>query len=233
MGFLSGLLGGGDPAMAGAAGMGAAPAMPPMPHMSEQGIPNVMGGINQSLAQNQQVGQRRASGGGGFRNVLGIIGDALLINSGHAPIYGPAMQQRRRGEALANALGQLEPGMAELFATDPGVALQVYKMKHPDAKEPPGMVQEYQWRQHLPENERGDYDKYVRSRQFNPFGAPITLGPNDIYEPGGGGAPEATGGEITATNPETGAKVRFNQQSGQWEPAGGATDQPSPTFPGQ
>ena len=224
MNFLGNLFGGGMQAMAG---------MQP----DQMGVPDQMGGVNQALGQNQAMGQQQQQGGmfrqgGGLRNVLGIIGDALLVQSGHAPMYGPQMRQKRMGQALSNYLGKLDPGLADIIAENPEMGMQLYKMQHPDAKEPPAIVQEYLWRQHLPENERGGYDKYVESRKFNPFGTPITLGPGDRYEPSGG-APEAeASGEVTATGPN-GEKVRFNQQTGQWEPAGGATDQPSPTFPGQ
>lgn len=47
----------------------------------------------------------------------------------------------------------------------------------------------------------------------------------------GGGAPAPTPGEVTATNPKTGEKVRYNPQTHSWEPMGGATaSAPSPTF---
>lgn len=47
--------------------------------------------------------------------------------------------------------------------------------------------------------------------------SPVTLGPNDtVEEPGA--APQ---GEVTATNPSTGEKVRWNGSA--WEPMGGQT----------
>jgi hypothetical protein len=50
--------------------------------------------------------------------------------------------------------------------------------------------------------------------------SPVTLGAGDtIEEPGAGGG----GGEVTATNPTTGEKVRYNSQTGAWEPMGGQT----------
>jgi hypothetical protein len=58
--------------------------------------------------------------------------------------------------------------------------------------------------------------------------SPVTLGAGDtVEEPGAGGG----GGEVTATNPTTGEKVRYNSQTGAWEPMGGQKADPSGTFP--
>lgn len=43
-------------------------------------------------------------------------------------------------------------------------------------------------------------------------------------------SPQPAGEEVTATNPQTGQKVRLNHQTGQWEPIGGAGLGPR-TFP--
>lgn len=82
------------------------------------------------------------SRGNGLLNVLGVIGDALLVHSGRAPIYGPRMQQRRMGEALGNYLGKLDPGLAEIIAQNPEVGFQLYKMMHPPAPQDLEIVRE-------------------------------------------------------------------------------------------
>lgn len=38
---------------------------------------------------------------GTLRNVLGALGDAFLVQSGHAPVYGPRMEQQKIGQAMA------------------------------------------------------------------------------------------------------------------------------------
>ena len=231
--FLGNLSGQQQPQMPGFAGGQFPTGQMPAPQMGQQPID-----LNAALQRNAALGQQQQAQkpkggffrqGGTFSNVLGAIGDALLVHSGRNPVYAPAQQRRRSGEALANYLGNLDPGLAELISTDPELGMSLYKMKNPAAKEPPAFVQEYLYRQGLPDDQRKSFDEFANMRKFNPFAAPITLGPGDTYEGPGGGQPEAQ--EQTATGPN-GEKVRYNPQSGQWEPMGGATgSEPSPTFP--
>lgn len=97
--------------------------------------PPMMDPIKEALAKNALMPKPQGGGfmkeGGTFRNILGAIGDALLVHSGHAPIYAPHMQQKRLGQALANYLGNLEPGLAEIMQRNPEVGLSLYKMQHP------------------------------------------------------------------------------------------------------
>lgn len=196
-----------------------------------------MGGLEQSLAQNQALAQQRQQMQPpkqklGIGEIIGLIGDAARGWKGQEPVYGPRMQERRkqqsRNAALSNYLDDPEGAIRALFAAgDPETALAVMKARQ--GGEPPAFVQEYQYRQGLPEDQRKEYDAYAQARKFNPYGAPLVLNPGDVFEGGGPqGAPEAP---QTATNPETGEKVQFNPQSGQWEPVGGASASPAPTFP--
>jgi hypothetical protein len=148
----------------------------------------------------------------------------LLIQSGHAPMYGPAKKQRKIGEALQSYLGNMDPGLAQIFEADPETGLALYKYKHPQA---PAGVEGFEYYRKADPQTRSDYEKYLKLIHPS-FMSPITLGPNDTYDPGGGDT--SGGGEATATGPN-GEKIRFNPQSGAWEPMGGQTAPPSGNFP--
>jgi len=105
----------------------------------QQMVPG-MGGLEQSLAQNQALGQQRQRQVNpdhikpNFANVLGLIGDAVRGFKGQPATYGPAMQQRQRqaqmGDALANYLGNNDAALAEIMRADPETGMALYKMTH-------------------------------------------------------------------------------------------------------
>lgn len=161
--------------------------------------------LNTALAQNA-LQPRPQQEGGGFlapgsksANILGMIGDALSIIGGGQPTYAPyALQERKRKKmsvALQNYLGQSNAAIGEMVGAgiDLGDALSIYKMTHPEAEKPPAFIQEYLYRQGLDPEQRKSFDEFANLRKFNPFGAPITLGPGDTIEtPGGPAAAPAT-----------------------------------------
>ena len=190
-----------------------------------------MGMPSVAIGQPQQQRPRKSFKDSGFANVLGQLGDALLVSSGRAPMYAPQKARREEmarreqtGAALANYLGNLDPAIAELIRSDPAVGMEVFKATRPKAPDKPSFVEEYEYRQGLDPTARGEFDSYAERRKFNPFAAPITMEQGDVLEEGG--APS----EVTATGPN-GEKVRLNPQSGQWEPVGGQTETPSGNFP--
>lgn len=149
----------------------------------------------------EQPRPKKAFRDSGFANVLGMLGDALLVHGGRAPMYAPMRQQRmdeqrqeKANQAIGNYLGNLDPALRELIMqAGPGAGMKAYEMAHPQAKDPPGMIQEFRLREQMSDAERGEYDNYVEKRRFNPYGAPITLGPGDTYEAGGDEPPAANG----------------------------------------
>lgn len=233
MAFLNFLEGSSNPlaALMGGASPGFAGGMFPQQDLA---LPDLMSGVTNAFARNQQMGQQQPRAPKqklGIGDIIGLIGDAARGWKGQEPIYGPRMQEMRkqqsRNEALSNYLDDPEGAIRALFAAgDPETALAVMKARQ--GAEPPAFVQEYQYRQGLPEDQRKEYDAYAAVRKFNPFGAPLVLNPGDVYE---GGGPSASEAPQTATNPQTGEKVQYNPESGQWEPVGGASASPAPTFP--
>lgn len=72
------------------------------------------------------------SGGHGFRDFLGQLGDVLLVANGGQPIYTPKMQQRKLGEAMASYLG--DPNLAQIALQDPNAAYKFYGDKREDQR---------------------------------------------------------------------------------------------------
>ena len=140
-------------------------------------------GIAQALAQNAELGQRQALMaaqeprglfGGGIGNVLGRIGDALLVANGHQPMYAPKAEARRKNQAIRNYLGQLDPELAALIGSglEGGTAVDLYKLRHPKPEGQPSFVQEFLYRQGLDPDAQKAFDAYADRRKFNPFMAP-------------------------------------------------------------
>jgi hypothetical protein len=101
-------------------------------------------------------------------------------------------------------------------------------MQHP-ASEVPSGLKEFQYYQGLDPTTRAAYEKFLQITHPAMM-APITLGPNDTYDPGGyyPGTGSGGGGDITATGPN-GEKVRYNPQTHAWEPMNGGQSGASPT----
>lgn len=245
MSFLSNLMGGGQ-AMAGGGQAGGAMPMPAMPG-AEGGLGGLSSGLDAALASNQQQQMQAAAkpkGPSGFMNALGMIGDALLVNSGHAPMYAPHREARmaeekkaRLGQMLGNYLGNLEPGLAEIFAEDPGAGMSLYKMKHPAEKDDtPSAVREFEYYSHLPPEQQPGYRKFRGLTRPQIIGSPTTG--YSVYDPESEGAPPgAPNGDAPTVNSQeeydalpTGARYR-DSQGNPGVKRGGPTATPSVPFP--
>jgi hypothetical protein len=195
------------------------------------GVPD----INASLAANALKPHPESKGlfhqGGTVRNILGAIGDAFLVQSGHEPVYAKRMQQQRLASALGNYLGNLDPGMAEIFEQSPEVGMSLYKLKHP-TNETPAALKEYEYYKGLQGPDRGSFEQYLKLTHPGMM-SPITLGPGDTYDPGTGGAslPHVTDQASYDAVPAGG---QYTTPDGNIRTKGGATaSTPSPTFPGR
>lgn len=63
---------------------------------SQQQLPRVSGGTDAGLFGFLPKGLQQ----GRLRDILGAVGDGLLIEGGHAPIYAPRQEARQQGQAL-------------------------------------------------------------------------------------------------------------------------------------
>jgi hypothetical protein len=210
--------------------------IPQLPGAGIPQLPDMAGGIDQALQHNQQLAQQRqaiqrpqrGAGGGGIRDFLGRLGDALLVANGRSPIYAQRIQQRqederrtRVGSALAQLLGGGDASMAALFQDDPDAGLAVYKATH-EKDDKPAAFDEFEHYMRLPDEQKPAYEKYLRLKHPGMM-APISLGPNDTLE---------TPGQEAIAEDANGNRIRYNPQSGAWEPVGGPTDSnPSVPFP--
>lgn len=123
-----------------------------MPGVEQPAIPQ----LQQPMERPQGQGGFFSHGlGGGIRDFLGILGDALLVQSGHQPMYGPTKQRKRVGQALQSYLGNLDPGLAEIFAADPETGFALYKMAHPAAPQDLEIVRELRAAGIDPQSEEG------------------------------------------------------------------------------
>ena len=171
----------------------------------------------------------------GWKNVLGMIGDALLSANGRQPIYGPRVQQMRQaeqqaqlGQSIANYLGNTDAGLAQIFAADPNAGMALYKMKHPEDTPATALQRNYEF---MAGKDPKLADQYLHGQAEGPpliannGDGTFTIIPRSMV-----GGQQATGAkEVTATGPN-GEKIRLNPQTNQWEPAGGATDS-TPSLP--
>lgn len=129
------------PPMDAASAIGAAPAATAQPTGNTLGQlgtaqqPDMMTPMGAAMAHSKQLANglgQHSSGnifrrGGPVTNVLGAIGDAFLVQGGAKPIYGPAMQQRKIGTAMAR-LG-VNPDDSEalqtIYGMDPELGMKV------------------------------------------------------------------------------------------------------------
>lgn len=206
-----------------------------------------MGGLEQSIAQNNAAGAampppkpKKQFADSTFGRIMGMIGDALLANSGRAPMYAPQLQQmheearqQQGNEAMANYLGNIDPGLRDLImAAGPQAGMQAYGIAHPKAENEPSFIQEWRIRNGLPPEEQQSLDSYAEKRKFNPYAAPITLGPGDTFEGGPGGGEDMP----TVATPEEAGQLppgtRFRMPDGRIGTVpGGPTGDPSVPFP--
>jgi len=63
---------------------------------------------------------------GTLRNILGTLGDAFLIQSGHNPMYAPARAQEKAGDALSGFTVDPLAAVERLAQANPAMANQLY-----------------------------------------------------------------------------------------------------------
>lgn len=194
-----------------------------------------MGGINNALAQNaMRPAPQQKKQGIGLMDILGIIGDALLVGNGASPIAAPyRMQQRERDReqgrqdqinaALANYMDDPEGAIRALMGIDAQAGISLLNSRQKDDR--PGIIREADAYADLSPEERSQVDSYLKLR-FPGAMSPIVMGENDSLEMPGQSEPQEAIAEDANGN-----RIRYNPQSGAWEPLGGQTANPSGVFP--
>lgn len=98
-------------------GAGAASGAPQAPEVN-QPTPVSTAGIPEQRQEYQEMP-------GGFRNVLGQVGDAISIGAGGQPRYQQGLEQRKFENALATFQHDPERGVQEMMSVAPDVGLQL------------------------------------------------------------------------------------------------------------
>lgn len=99
------------------------PAPPPMGNRSY---------IEEARAAGENAPKRKGMFGtkGTLRDVLGVLGDAFLVQSGNDPMYAPARQREKMGDAMSGFTESPEAAMAaieRMAQVDPAAAQQMYQ----------------------------------------------------------------------------------------------------------
>lgn len=179
--------------------------------------------------------QRRGLfGGGRLADILGVVGDAMLMSSGDEPIYTPnALASRQAAfKAEQDAIAARARREAEM---EDWRTKYDYEMKNPKPVNN-DTVNDYNFILNtLGKDQADSYLRNIGDRFIT------TTLPNDQFYAGPqSGLPAALGAQVsapqagpqegaTATNPKTGQKVQF--RGGQWVPMGGAGSSAPRPFP--
>jgi hypothetical protein len=121
-----------------------------------------------------------------FRNFLGALGDALSVANGGEPYYRQRAQEQQVRGALQGFLTNPDEAISALLKVDPASAITLFRAVHP-ANEVPAALKEWEAYNALPDDQKPAFIKFRQA--LNPqILSPVTLGPNDTYDPGTGGA---------------------------------------------
>lgn len=161
-----------------------------------------------------------------LRNTLGAIGDAMLVATGHAPIYRQRMEQEQQNQALQGFLQNPDEAIQRLMQIDPRSGIALYSQVHPKS-EVPESVKGYNYYNALPDSEKPRFEKYLQLTHPGMM-APVTLGPNDTVETPGSSLPHVSD---QASYDAVPAGAQYTTPDGHVRVKGGATaSTPSPTF---
>lgn len=216
-------------ALGSPSGVRGIPQQPPMVAAPDVTLPD-MSGVNQAITDNAAAQAARPHGLlGGLGNILGHIGDALLISHGASPIYTANQDNAAIGADMAQYLGDSSAALADVFKRNPQVGVALYKAMHQRA-ELPAAIQEWIEYSQMPPDQQAAFIKF--HQQINPQ----IVSPYVMPEQGGqvetpGSAPhitdQATYDALPAGSPYIGPDGHIRVKGGQ----SGAT--PAAGFPGK
>lgn len=148
-------------------------------------LPDYTSQLNQAFAQADQAAQQHHST---LRNVLGAIGDALLIGNGVQPLYHQQQQQNQLATDMTNYLGDNNAALADAFRVNPTVAAEMFKYMHP-ASEVPQSVKEFDYYNGLPTDRQAAFEKFLQLTHPGLM-APVTVEPGStVQQPGASSVP--------------------------------------------
>lgn len=124
LGNVGNAMGGFDP-MATIQQVGQQPAMPTVP---------LLGDVTQQQAAPRPAPVEAPKKRGGVKDLLGRIGDALLVSQGGEPVYQQQKQREKLGEDLANYLGVDDPRLAALVRDYPETFAPMFNANREDKR---------------------------------------------------------------------------------------------------
>lgn len=170
----------------------------------------------------------------GIGNVLGRIGDALLMAHGGEPIYANKIRNQQIGQEVSNYLGNTDAALASLFQQDPKSAIELYKMRHTETAAPTELQRDYEY---LKQVNPALADQFIHMKTeggpliANNGDGTFTVIPRAMAQ---GGAPQAGAmPHVTdqASYDAVPAGAQYTTPDGHVRVKGGATaSTPSPTF---
>jgi hypothetical protein len=108
------------------------PDAPPAPKVTNGPTPPDLG--NRSYIEAAQAAANNVPGHKGMfglhgtlRDILGMVGDAMLVQSGRSPIYSPARQEEKTQDALSGFTVDPVAAQERLAQTDTKTALQLHQ----------------------------------------------------------------------------------------------------------
>lgn len=180
-------------------------------------------------APQQQAAPQPVQQPHGLKNILGMIGDALLVSHGLQPMYRQRLEQQQVANVMGGFLQNPDQAIAGLMSI-PGMAgdaVKLYKDVHP-ASEVPLEVKLYNYRNSLTPEQQIAFDK-VNAMVHPGLVSPMTLNPGDTLTMPGQALPRVTDRKSYDALPP-GAKYIAPDGSIRPKPGGATASTPSQTF---
>lgn len=175
------------------------------------GLAEILAGLP-TLADTEVQKPKPFQKGGIGLTIAGIIADGIANGFGAQPGFGPALlAEKERNQQIELWREKVAQERAERLEMSDltlrrQMALEQYKQKNPDT---PASIVTAQMRERMTPEQRANFDEYLKLTHPG-MSAPFTM-------PEGATLQTPGQAQTTATGPN-GERVRYNPQTGQWEP---------------